>query len=199
LLDADELPTVVLADAVTTLRQLSRTLKPPWRVTLADGKTADALELLDGFRLKARQQFKGRDAETDAILDLWEWTQEMLAADTSALVGILDWVSKEFLLRKFCESEGLPWGNSWLESQDLEFHQIDPDKSLGLAIANMDGFWAPPRQLQARIEPPTNSRAHARSKLMREIMGKETSYFLDWEAVEVPNQKRTRLLDPFQP
>jgi hypothetical protein len=34
---------------------------------------------------------------------------------------------------------------------------------------------------------------------MREIMGKETNYFLDWEAVEVPNQKRTRLLDPFQP
>jgi hypothetical protein len=45
---------------------------------------------------------------------------------------------------------------------------------------------------------PANSRAHARSRLMREIMGKETSYFLDWEAVEIPNQKRTRLLDPFQ-
>jgi hypothetical protein len=34
---------------------------------------------------------------------------------------------------------------------------------------------------------------------MREIVGKETSYFLDWEAVEVSNHKRTRLLDPFQP
>ena len=46
---------------------------------------------------------------------------------------------------------------------------------------------------------PTDSRAHARSRLMREIQGKESSYFLDWEAVEVPNQKRTRLLNPFQP
>jgi len=52
---------------------------------------------------------------------------------------------------------------------------------------------------KAMSEPPGNSRAHARSRLMREIQGKESSYFLDWEAVEVPNQKRTRLLNPFQP
>jgi proteasome accessory factor A len=198
LLDADEMPQLVLGDAVTTLRQLSRTLKPPWRVSLGDGKTADALELLDRYRMKARQLFKGRDSETDEILNLWQWVQEALANDLDSLVGLIDWVSKEFLLRKFCESEGVHWGNAWLESQDLEYHQIDPDKSLGLALANMDGFWAPPRLMQARLEPPANSRAHARSRLMREIMGKETSYFLDWEAVEIPNQKRTRLLDPFQ-
>jgi hypothetical protein len=66
-------------------------------------------------------------------------------------------------------------------------------------MANMEGAWAPQRLGQARLEPPRDSRAHARSRLMREIEGKATNYFLDWEAVEVPNQKRTRLLDPFQP
>ena len=72
--------------------------------------------------------------------------------------------------------------------------------ALGLALADMDGFWAAPRVAQARTEPPVDSRARVRSRLMREIQskGSETSYFLDWEAVEVPNQKRTRLLDPFQ-
>jgi hypothetical protein len=35
---------------------------------------------------------------------------------------------------------------------------------------------------------PTDSRAYARSRLMREIQGKESSYFLDREAVEVPKQ-----------
>jgi proteasome accessory factor A len=199
LLDADEMPMLVLNDAVTTLRQLSRTLAYPWCVSLGDGKMADALELLDLYRQKAKQLFKGRDAETDAILNLWEWVQKALSDDLSSLVGLVDWVSKEFLLRQFCEHEDISWGHQWLESQDLEFHQIDPDKSLGLALANMEGFWAPQRLTQARLEPPKDSRAHARSRLMREIMGKETTYFLDWEAVEVPNQKRTRLLDPFQP
>ena len=69
----------------------------------------------------------------------------------------------------------------------------------GRGSGRLSGCWSPSRLTQARLEPPGNSRAHARSRLMREIMDKETSYFLDWEAVEVPNQKRTRLLDPFQP
>src|SRR5688572_11708149 len=172
LLDADDMPMLVLGDAVTTLRQISRNLTPPWCVSLADGKMADALELLDLYRQKARQLFRGRDAETDALLDLWERVHNGLATDPASLVGILDWVSKEYLLRTFCERESIPWSNPWLESQDLEYHHVDPERGLGLALANGNGLWSPVRLPQARIEPPSNSRAHARSRLMREIMGK---------------------------
>ena len=199
LLDADELPPVALQDAVTTLRQLSRTLTPPWHVTTADGKLTDALELLSVFQRKAKKLFQGRNAETDAILDLWDRVLQGLSRDLPSLVGLLDWVTKEYVLREFCRSENLEWGHPWLESQDLEFHHIDPARSLGLIMADRGGFWEPSHVQQATHEPPTDSRAHARSRLMREIQGKETSYFLDWEAVEVPNQKRTRLLNPFQP
>ncbi len=199
LLDADELPNIALHDAVTTLRLLSRTLSPPWCVALADGKLADAVELLSIFHQKAKQLFKGRDAETDALLQLWGRVLNSLASDTPSLIGLLDWVTKEYLLRQFCKSEKLEWGHPWLESQDLEFHHIDPDRSLGLPLAAENGFWNPLGLKAAKTEPPTDSRAHARSRLMREIQGKESSYFLDWEAVEVPNQKRTRLLNPFQP
>lgn len=198
LLDADELPPLVLADAVNSLRQLSRATTPPWTVTLAGGRTADALELLEIYRKRARQLFRGRNEETDALLDLWERVDAALATDRESLVGIVDWVSKQHLLEAFCQSERIHWDHPWLESQDIEFHQIDPDKSLGLALASMDGYWNAPQVAQARSEPPTDSRAHARSRLMREIMGKESRYFLDWEAVEVPNQRRNRLLDPFQ-
>ena len=76
---------------------------------------------------------------------------------------------------------------------------MDPERSLGLAVADDSGLWSPQRLREARIDPPPNSRANARSRLMREIMGKEGAYFLDWEGVEIPNQKRTRLLDPFEP
>jgi proteasome accessory factor A len=199
LLDADELPTLALHDAVTTLRLLSRTLSPPWCVPLADGKLADAVELLSLYHQKAKELFKGRDPETDALLDVWSRVMRGLSSNLQSLVGLLDWVTKEYLLREFCRSEGLEWGHPWLESQDLEFHHIDTDRSLGLALANRDGFWEPDGLEEAMFKPPTDSRAHARSRLMREIQGKESSYFLDWEAVEVPNQKRTRLLNPFQP
>ena len=199
LLDADELPAMALHDAVTALRLLSRTLGPPWCVPLADGKLADAVELLSIFHQKCKQLFKGRDTETDELLKLWHRILEGLSSDLGSLIGLVDWVTKEYLLREFCKSEGLEWGHPWLESQDLEFHHIDAQRSLGLGLANIDGFWEPLRLEKAMSEPPTDSRAHARSRLMREIQGKESSYFLDWEAVEVPNQKRTRLLNPFQP
>jgi len=178
---------------------LSRNLSPPWHVVLADGKSADAIELLFIFFEKARKAFDGRDAETDNLLQLWEEVLEGLSSEPRSMIGILDWVTKEYLLREFCRSERLEWGHPWLESQDLEFHHIDPDQSLGLAMARTDGAWEPKGLKEAMLEPPKDSRAHARSRLMREIQGKESSYFLDWEAVEVPNQKRTRLLNPFQP
>jgi len=199
LLDADELPPLALHDAVTTLRLLSRTLSPPWCVPLADGKLADAVELLALYHSKAKELFKGRDQETDSLLDIWARVMRGLSNNLESMVGLLDWVTKEYLLREFCRSEGLEWGHPWLESQDLEFHHIDTDRSLGLALANRDGFWESNGLEEAMSKPPTDSRAHARSRLMREIQGKESSYFLDWEAVEVPNQKRTRLLNPFQP
>src|SRR4029077_15327842 len=96
LLDADELPQIILSDAVTTLRTLSRNLTPPWHVVLADGKSADAIELLFIYFEKARKLFGGRDAETDTLLQLWEEVLEGLSAEPLSQVGVLDWVTKEY-------------------------------------------------------------------------------------------------------
>ncbi len=199
LLDVDVLPPLTLENAVQAFRHLSRTRRPPWRVTLAGGKTADALEVLEAYRQRAKTLFGGRDAETDAVLALWQRVLEGLSSRPDSLVGLLDWVTKEHLFREFCRREGIDWGHPWLEAQDLEFHHIHPDRGLGLAMADGDGYWAPTGLDRAVHEPPKDSRAHARSRLMREIQGKQSNYFLDWEGVEVGNDKRTRLLNPFQP
>jgi proteasome accessory factor A len=121
LLDEDEMPPVVLRDAVTTLRLLSRTLSPPWCVALADGKLANAVDLLWIFHQKARQVFKGRDAETDALLKLWARAIEGLAGDLSSLIGLVDWVSKQHLLREFCKGN-----SSMLRCQSFVFHCTHP-------------------------------------------------------------------------
>lgn len=199
LLDLDALPAVALSNAVASLRQLSRTLRPPWVVSLADGRRADALELLDLYRQRAHSVFAGRDPETDAILELWQRVLDGLARDPTALTGLIDWVTKHYLLDQFRRAEGLEWSDPWLEAQDLEFHHISPDRSLGLALCNRDGPWAVDGLERAKIEPPANSRAHARSRLMREIQGKHRAYYVDWEVVEISPKKRTRLSNPFQP
>jgi proteasome accessory factor A len=198
LLEADELPLVILEDPVASFRALSRTPRPPWRVTLGNGRTADALTLLGHFHRKAKSMFQGRDAETDAVLALWNSVLESLASDRTALVGIVDWITKQYLLNEFCEREGLSWSDPWLESQDLEFHHIDPHRSLGLALAVCEPYWDTARLEHAKREPPRTSRAHARSRLMREIQGKSGSYRVDWAEVAGPNEKRAQLPNPFQ-
>ncbi len=49
LLEINHLPKVVLADAVKTFRALSHQPEGPWETRLADGRTADAVELLERF------------------------------------------------------------------------------------------------------------------------------------------------------
>jgi proteasome accessory factor A len=132
------------------------------------------------------------------VLQLWGRTLEQLTDDPASLVGIIDWVTKHHLLSQFRERESLDWGDPWLESQDLEFHQINPSRSLGLALANCDGFWNPANLELAKREAPGNSRAHVRSRLMREIQGQACSYHVDWAEVAGPNEQHALLPNPCQ-
>src|SRR6516164_1787515 len=198
LLELGEMPQVALADPVASFRSLSRSSAPPWRVIMADGTTAEALGLLCQFHRKAKKLFQGRDAETDCLLQLWARTLDGLATQPDSLVGIVDWISKKHLLDAFVSRESLSWEDPWLKAQDLEFHQIDPTRSLGLAMAETDGLWDPSDLEPAKYEPPQNSRARARSRLMRDIQGKDCSYHVDWAEVSGPDEKHSLLPNPFQ-
>ncbi len=198
LLEAGEMPPVALADPVASFRALSRVARPPWKVVLANGKSGDPISLLRQYHECASDLFAGRDTETDALLKLWGRTLDALATNPVALVGTVDWVSKHFLLSEFCDSEGLEWTDPWLKSQDLEYHQINPNRSLGLALADHNGFWEPVELDQAKREPPANSRAQARSRLMREIQTQQCSYHVDWAEVAGPNERLALLPNPFQ-
>jgi proteasome accessory factor A len=199
LLETDDLPAISLADAVDTMRTLSRTLQPPWRVMLADGSEADAVELLRQFRQRAEERFSGRDSETDALLALWSRVEEGLADDPARLTGIVDWVTKFQLLENFRQQERLKWDDPWLESQDLEYHHIDPTRSLGLALADLSGPWS--RGLDdasTMMKPPSGTRAVVRVKLMRRIAESGEPYEIDWHRIEHGSATPLVMLDPFQ-
>ncbi len=199
LLDADDLPVVALADAVGTLRSLSRVLQPPWRVSLDNGQAADGIELLGRFRQRAEKRFGGRDEETDAVLELWRRVEAGLGTDPKELVGLVDWVTKLELLETFREREALGWDDPWLEAQDLEYHQVDPRRSLGLALADLNGPWSEGLDgALALTHPPQNTRAAVRGTLMRRIVESGEPYEIDWHRVGYGSADSILLLDPFQ-
>jgi proteasome accessory factor A len=201
LLELDRLPKLALEDAVLTFRELSRNPDGPWRVKLADSRTLDALDVLAQFHELAVTEFKGRDAETDVLLRVWAETMAALREDQERLVGRVDWVTKRWLFRQFVEQEGIEWNDPWLRSQDLEYHQVDPRRGLGLALEQPPVEWALDAEEITRGTacPPVNTRAAARSRLMNTLKRQTTRYYVDWEVIDAEGFSSLNLLDPFAP
>ena len=200
LLEIDRLPKLVLVDAVHVFRKLSHQIEGPWIVELANGQQIDAVEMLLLYCDAATAEFKGRDAETDFLLARWRDTLLQLAQAPENLVGRVDWITKRWLLERFRQQEGLAWDDPWLKSQDLEYHAADPARSLGLALAQPPPEWNPSADdiAAALLEPPADSRAAARSGLMRELQRRSASYYLDWEIIGADGGNPLSLLNPFE-
>ena len=78
----------------------------------------------------AQKHLGGADEETDWLLESWSFTLEALRNKPEALIGGVDWITKKWLLETFMESENLTWDDPWLQSLDLEYHNIDPERAL---------------------------------------------------------------------
>ena len=198
LLEEDNMPEIILADGVGTLRSLSRLSKPPWNVLMADGSSEDAVELLGEYWSLAQEEYSGRDEETDAVLDLWQRVLDGLSNDLDGLVSTLDWVGKKHLLAEFVSQEEVAWNDPWICAQDLEFHHIDPSRCLGLALGDSDGIWTPEEIESGLIEPPSDSRAALRSELMRLVQQNGRPYHVDWDRVEDCDRFTYHLQDPYE-
>jgi len=199
LMELGALPPVALADPVMTFRSLSHQPDGPWTVPLASGGRASALELLLQFLAAAKREFRGREAETDALLELWENALDALMNAPDRLVGQVDWITKRWLFREFVEREHITWRDPWLRSQDLEFHQIDPLRGLGLSMSSPPPAWKlTPEEVSAALRtPPSNTRAAARSRIMHALKHQAIRYFVDWDVVDAEGLPSLNLNDPF--
>jgi proteasome accessory factor A len=199
LLEMNCLPKTVLADAVAAFRNLSHQPDGPWLVQLADGRCAEAVTLLSEYQRAAKAELQGRDAETDALIAIWSDVLEALAADPELLVGKVDWITKRWLLRQFCEQEEISWSHPWLKSQDLEYHQIEPARSLGLALAQNPPAWDIPHKevAQAATLAPSNTRAAVRSQAMHLLKNEGCAYYIDWEIIGAEGGNSLHMLNPF--
>jgi proteasome accessory factor A len=198
LLEADALPEIALYDPVGSMRKLSHQPNGPWRVELADRTEAQALDILEQFLVAAQKI--DLDADGKWTVEAWKFALDKLRNDRGALIGKLDWVTKQFLLESFIESQGITWKDTWLESLDLEYHQVDPAKSL---LAGLPGTALVEQKLPGLakrdffLQPPPNTRANLRSEAMRTILHKRLSYVIDWDLIYIGEGKQIHLDDPF--
>jgi hypothetical protein len=191
---------VILHDAVQSTREISRDQSHRWLVRLESGRTCDALDVQYTFLALAQKHLAGTDEETDWLIERWGFTLDAIRNKPEALIGGVDWISKKWLLDTFRAAEGLSWQDPWLQSLDLEYHNINPAKGLFFALqpAKAIGeFNASVRSAHAMRHPPANTRARGRSAAVSYFQKSSQSYIINWDSVSCENQSHFPMSDPF--
>jgi proteasome accessory factor A len=201
LLEEDLLPrNIALRDAVLATREISRDPDGRWLVELDDGSRQDALEIQYQFLEHAHRYLAGQDEETDWILESWGFTLDAIRNKPELLLGGVDWISKKWLLNMFMAEQGIGWQDPWLQSLDLEYHNINPERGLFFALkpAKAIGeFNATVRREDAKTHPPANTRATGRSKAVSFFQRKNLPYIINWDSIALESQDYLPMPDPF--
>ena len=194
-------PNVVLQDAVVATRQISHACSGNAEVLLEDGRSRTALDIQDEFLAFAQQHLGGRDEETDWILDSWRFTLDALRTKPELLLGGVDWISKKWLLNTFRENEGLTWQDPWLQSLDLEYHNINPTKGLFFALTpakRIGEFNDSVRRPETMRIPPSDTRARGRGVAVSLFQGRQVPYVINWDSISLENSSYLPMPDPFE-
>jgi proteasome accessory factor A len=202
LLEAGLLPNdLTLLDAVQATREISRDSTQRWTVELENGKTIGALDVQWRLHDLTNRHLRGRDEETDWLLDSWSYTLDALPNKPEALLGGVDWISKKWLLETFIEAENLSWNHPWLQSLDLEYHNISPERGLFFSLqpAKRIGEWNNlVRQQDTTRTPPADTRASGRAQAVAAFRKDKRPYVINWDSIACESHDFLVMGDPFQ-
>jgi len=190
-----------LLDAVQATREISRDATLRWLVKLENGQTIGALDIQWRLHTLAQQYLGGTDEETDWLLESWRYTLDALGHKPESLIGGVDWISKKWLLESFMAEEKLSWADPWLQSLDLEYHNIDPARGLffGLQPAKRIGEWNNRvRQKDATFTPPADTRANGRAYAVAVFRREKRPYVINWDSIACESHDFLVMGDPFK-
>ena len=193
---------LTLAQPLIALREVSRDPTYKWIVSTIKGDSIRSVDLQREY-LKLADAYKGESEQTDWILREWEAVLDDLEKDPLAMADRLDWVAKKKIVEEYMASESVSWGDDALHSVDLEYHNIDPDKSLFHAFQSMGQtkrFLEELDIIDAMTEPPSNTRAKGRAELVKTVLDRGPSkfYLFDWNGVALDRHTYIEMPDPFE-
>ena len=133
---------VLIKDTVWALKKISHDQGFSWLVERHSGGTISAIDIQRRYLELARRHLDDLDEDGEWILEEWETVLDDLDRDPMSLTDRVDWVAKKYLLETFMEAEGLSWDDPWLQSLDLEYHNIDIDSGTLLRPGEKGGHEA---------------------------------------------------------
>jgi proteasome accessory factor A len=189
-------PAIALADPIHAIQSVSHDPVHRWIVSLADGRTIPAIDLQRLYLAAAQKHLASDSSERIRLLSEWETILDDLESDPWKCADRVDWVAKKSLLQTMVENEAISWNDPWLQSIDLEYHNIDPEQGLFHALqrqGRVRGWIDPARAEEAVLEPPRTSRAYFRGRCVRKFGAEMSS--VQWDEVEFLVNGRKHRID----
>jgi proteasome accessory factor A len=173
-----------LADPIAALKMISRdpSLKTP--LALVGGRTITAIDIQREYLAASRKQLRGRGEDTNWVLATWEKVLDDLERDPMLCHDRLDWVAKKWMLDQFVAAEDLAWHDPWLQSLDLEYHNVRREEGLYAELVRqneMQRFVTDEEIRRAIHQPPCDTRAYFRGKCIEKFAREMTS--VQWDEI----------------
>lgn len=187
-----------LADPGAALRQVAR---DPWALLdLADGRRLSAVDLQ-----RAHLDLAGEQAEP-GVAELWTDVLDALAAhEPERVADTVEWVAKRRLLEEFRHRHHLATDDPRLAQLDLAFHELGGPFGLLEASGAVRRLTDPEDVQRALAEPPTGTRAVARSAFLEAVRRRGLRHTVHWQTCTVydlpdaegrPSDRTVLLADP---
>ena len=182
------LPDIELKNPVEDVLRVSQDKNRNATLKRNSGETITALEIQEIYLEAVEKTFPGKDRESKWVIQEWRKTLNELKHSPDKLSDRIDWAIKEKLFLEFIESENLNWDDPMLQSLDLEYHNLDPDRGLYRGLEQENGVFSllTEKEISRAIEfPPEGTRAKIRGDAVSKESEKIKS--IHWTGIEFKN------------
>ena len=196
LIERGEAPQLEIAQPVDANKSISRDQTFDWIIELKDGRKISAIDV-QRIYLRAASKldppssgFGGSDngEEWRWILREWESVLNDLERDVASTRDRVDWAAKKFLLEALRAEEKLAWSDPWLQSIDLEYHNLDLDRGLYYELVRkglMRRITSEEEIKTAIFSPPETTRAFFRGRAVARFNDEISS--IQWDEIVFTN------------
>jgi proteasome accessory factor PafA2 len=192
LIERGEAPQLEIAQPVDANKSISRDQTYDWIIELKDGRKISAIDVQRIYLKAAGRVNEGADEDREWILREWESVLNDLERDLMLARDRIDWVGKKFLLNALLEEEKLSWTHPWLQSIDLEYHNVDLERGMYYELVRQGVMRRVVTEDEIKMSifsPPETTRAFFRGRSVARFNDEISS--IQWDEIVFANRFRT--------
>jgi len=189
LIERGEAPQLEIAQPVDANKSISRDQTYDWIIELKDGRKISAIDV-QRIYLRAASKLWRDPPDAEHAWILWEWENVLndLERDVMLTRDRVDWAAMKFLLDALQAEEKLSWSDPWLQSIDLEYHNLDLDRGLYYELLRkglMRRVTTEDEIKNAIFNPPETTRAFFRGRAVARFNDEISS--IQWDEIVFTN------------